>query len=625
MNKTSPTRAMRAHPDIDQLKRQAKELLEAFRAGEPSASAEVSAYFRDGNPATFALHDAQLVLARAHGFQSWPKLKAYVDGVTANNLKVAVRAGDTERVRSMLRLRPELLSMNLSGFYDNPICYAVLERNADMVRLLLEHGADPRKGTHGGPLSMATERGYDEIAALLREKDQNRPLSLSGPEADRPSIPDELRAAYRAGDEDRAIAMLEENPSLIYAHRDGFTPLHAAAALLLERMAGWLIAQGADVEAHSDSGESPLDVTGCGRGHGKTGSPDQVRRMMDLLLAHGAQHTPRWAVMTGDSEWLRGRHAEGALGDPLHAGEGLLSLAVKFDKPEILALLLELGFDPDERRRLDLDPPEDTWGQPLRNCAEYGKHKMAEMLLLRGADPNAHIYTSGTPLFVAYGQKDGPMVDLLERHGGYLDAEMVGWLDLAEKAKQMLDDEAAGRLRNEAIPPSAEGQPVAELLLIGGVNHSEILKLALPRIQRPRHDPWWAKKLDESCGRGDISCLRLLLEHCDVAACAPTILHEIASGEWPQSQGFRPEEERAIKAEMLLNAGARLDTRDDWSRSTPLGHACRQGRIELVRLFLARGADPVEAGAEPWATPRAWARKMKHDDVLRVLLDHWPN
>jgi hypothetical protein len=32
---------------------------------------------------TFALHDAQFALARAYGFESWPKLKAAVDGVTS--------------------------------------------------------------------------------------------------------------------------------------------------------------------------------------------------------------------------------------------------------------------------------------------------------------------------------------------------------------------------------------------------------------------------------------------------------------------------------------------------------------------------------------------------------------
>src|SRR5262249_25027214 len=72
-----------------------------------------------------------------------------------------------------------------------------------------------------------------------------------------------------------------------------------------------------------------------------------------------------------------------------------LSHAVNYDRPEVLALLLGLGFDPDERRRLDLEPAEDSWGQPLRNCAEHDKLAMAEMLLARGADPNAHIYASG--------------------------------------------------------------------------------------------------------------------------------------------------------------------------------------------------------------------------------------
>jgi hypothetical protein len=47
--------------------------------------------------------------------------------------------------------------------------------------------------------------------------------------------------------------------------------------------------------------------------------------------------------------------------------------------------------------------------------------------------------------------------------------------------------------------------------------------------------------------------------------------------------------------------------------------ACRWGRIELVKLLLARSADPVETGAEPWATPRVWAEKSGHK-AARALL-----
>lgn len=59
---------MREHPDLDQLKRQAKELLKAFTTGLPDAVAEVNAHYRGADAATFALHHAQLVLARAYGF-----------------------------------------------------------------------------------------------------------------------------------------------------------------------------------------------------------------------------------------------------------------------------------------------------------------------------------------------------------------------------------------------------------------------------------------------------------------------------------------------------------------------------------------------------------------------------
>ena len=68
---------------------------------------------------------------------------------------------------------------------------------------------------------------------------------------------------------------------------------------------------------------------------------------------------------------------------------------------------------------------------------------------------------------------------------------------------------------------------------------------------------------------------------------------------------------------MLLDHGARLDLRDDLLKSTPLGWACRWGRKELVELLIARGAPVNEPDAEPWATPRAWAEKMKQRRCAR--------
>ena len=86
----------------------------------------------------------------------------------------------------------------------------------------------------------------------------------------------------------------------------------------------------------------------------------------------------------------------------------------------------------------------------------------------------------------------------------------------------------------------------------------------------------------------------------------------------------RGETEHVPFAEMLLDQGARVDIRDELLQSTALGWACRWGRVHFVKLLLERGADPVETDAEPWATPRAWAQKMKHDNVLQLLLSYLP-
>ena len=108
-----------------------------------------------------------------------------------------------------------------------------------------------------------------------------------------------------------------------------------------------------------------------------------------------------------------------------------------------------------------------------------------------------------------------------------------------------------------------------------------------------------------------------MLERCDpnvTGRFGLTMLHDIAA-----SRDSVTADERVAFSTLLLDAGARLDVRDDVLESTPLGWACRWGRTEQVKLLLERGADPIEADAEPWATPAAWAEKMRHDNVLALL------
>ena len=102
MSGNFPTRRLPEQPSLEQLRNQAKDLLRDYRAGDAAAAAEIGRFERNPDPATFALNDAQRALARAYGFESWPKLKAFVDGVTVRRFAEAVQAGDIDRVRAML-------------------------------------------------------------------------------------------------------------------------------------------------------------------------------------------------------------------------------------------------------------------------------------------------------------------------------------------------------------------------------------------------------------------------------------------------------------------------------------------------------------------------------------------
>src|ERR1700733_3236607 len=108
MSKPHPNAARRlpAQPSLENLRKQAKDLLEAYRSGDPAAVAEVQRFERAPDSGKFALNDAQRILARAYGFPSWPKLKAFVDGATIARFAEAVQRSDTAQAQAMLHSRP---------------------------------------------------------------------------------------------------------------------------------------------------------------------------------------------------------------------------------------------------------------------------------------------------------------------------------------------------------------------------------------------------------------------------------------------------------------------------------------------------------------------------------------
>lgn len=632
-----PTRAMRDNPDIDQLKRQARELLEAYRAQSPDTIIEVAAHHRTATPETFALHDAQFVLARSYGFESWPKLKAAADGVTTTRLHEAVQKSDLGAVRALLARRPEIVDLlreGPSGFEIRAIHIAVMARDVEMTRLLLEAGADTRDGIWPNrdatsPRTIAEERGYDEIVALMtaqEEKRGARSVNAHGDGVHR------LRDAMMTGGEEAVIAVFESEPALAdMCPPDGVTMLHRAAQYGLLRVARWLLDHGADVNKPSQpdfwrwKGRTPLEFAVWEFAADSDRSAREA--IAALLIERGAELTPLAAAALGHWDYLASCPLESL------QGKAVLQAAVRGDRPDVLRRLLERGLDPNERMQLgQLEDQTFSSGGPLLEAVNTGRIDMARLLLSRGADPNASVYTAGSATGAAYNggsprthAPDQAMIDLMVEHGGWIDASAVGYLRNVELARRMLQ----GEIDPHPESGTFSGEKVAEQILWGGASgrSAEIVRMALERIDWPRDDPRWFwllwrplpghRDLDEVEQADSRATFRLILDRCDPNLQAPesgqTMLHEVIA---------RDHGVGVALATMLLDTGARTDIRDEFLKSTPLGWACRWGRVALVELLLARGADPIEAGAEPWATPLAWAERRRHAEIASILRKH---
>jgi len=105
-----PARDLPARPNLEQYKKQAKELVKAFRAGHDAAQQRVREHHPHPARDTFELADAQLVIAREHGQESWPKFRQLIerasDRVPAAAWKTAedaIVAGDVAALERVLR------------------------------------------------------------------------------------------------------------------------------------------------------------------------------------------------------------------------------------------------------------------------------------------------------------------------------------------------------------------------------------------------------------------------------------------------------------------------------------------------------------------------------------------
>jgi ankyrin repeat protein len=239
-------KSLPSRPNLEQLKKQAKDLLKAARASVPAALQRFVQHHpaapQPGGTAAgfsaFTLSDAQLVVARELGFKSWPDLKEQVESMQFETeeplelLKKAFHADDAPQFRRLLNRFPEAkawMNQSLAAF-DAPL--VTQARSRQMLDVLLEAGVDIN----------AKSRWWAGGFGLLHTAEP----SLAAYAIERGAMVD-VHAAARLGMLEKLRNLLDADPALVHARGgDGQTPLHFASTVAIARL---LLDRGADIDA----------------------------------------------------------------------------------------------------------------------------------------------------------------------------------------------------------------------------------------------------------------------------------------------------------------------------------------------------------------------------------------
>lgn len=365
-----PVRRLPVRPDLDHLRRQAKDLLRAARAGEPAAIAELREHHPDPiDPASAKLADAQLVLARSYQTPSWTRL------VQATRLAAAIWQDDLDDVRYLVTANPKLIHepvlVRADSDWGPPMTYAANLGRDRIIRFLRECGATDVESAAG----RAALQGQVETARMLYAMAGSPPLeenALGGPaytlSAEGTALLLELGATVRSGN---------GCPVEVVLQTDSRKP--AAKHAILEMYAR----HGLELP------DTPTMALHRGR--------------IDLLEEHLARDPGLLGRTFSHREIYP---AEMGCGDPLDAtvgtplgGSTLLHMCVDYDELEIARWLLDRGMDVNVRSAVG---PSGFGGhtalfntvvsQPnfWMNYRKRGPFvaPFTELLLERGADPN---------------------------------------------------------------------------------------------------------------------------------------------------------------------------------------------------------------------------------------------
>jgi ankyrin repeat protein len=523
-------------------------------------------------------------------------------GVDVWEMFCACITGDLETVRRLVGKDPALARCNFA--YRTPIYFAVRENQIEVVKYLLDHGAEPLGFTVNDTLlDICRDRGYAEMEKLL--EDNYAATKGASPKGE------DIAAAIRARDLPRVKSLLDASPELLSAG-DGRSnqPIHWAVMTRQPDMIDELLARGANIDTARQDGARPIQL--CNGDYNFRGwrdvpqdwpvTPSQV---LEHLRGRGAYLDICTAASIGDLERARELlDRDPALANRVseyvsyYIGSGApLKNAAARGHIEIVKLLLERGADP--------NLPEEgvaPHGHALYSAVANGHYEIAKLLLEHGAYPNPEVESSADALSRAISNSDQAMIDLLCSYGAARAAHLLAYYGDVHTAAAVF-----------AANPTLADDPEA-LANAAGEGHEAFVRLMLryqPDLPKRVQFPGWL------VGAKTRELNELLFQH-GLDPSRPdwlrgTPLHQLArKGE-------------VEKAEIFIDHGADLHARDEDICSTPLGWAAKFGQLEMVELLLRRGAKPNLPDDLPdlaWATPLAWATRRGHQQIVELLRQH---
>jgi len=455
--------------NLEQQKKQARELLRAVRSGNTDALARLRSRHRrwaqTGDTAVrqeMALHDAQFVIAREQGFASWTKLRAYAEGSTQGRhtrVFVADVKWIADRVQGLVRTRqsagPAALEQirewhpRFSGCSDEEILQAPFSEEDARLVYAREHGfdswddlaerinrlaSDPRAAAGEPFLAAFQALQARDVAAVKALLERNPQLTKERGTNGNTLLNLAVSLTAKA---DRSVGMAMIQP-LLDAGADvndvndrGWTPLHQAAYSNQRDAAELLIRSGADLDADAHgAGGTPL-IVALFWGHRETAdllgdysfAPGNLRVAAGLgnrelleqcfsaeqkLTAEACAARGFYRPHSGFPDWQPSA-------DPQQVLDEALVWASKSGRTEVLARLVRAGA------LLDADPYR---GTALIWAASRNRLETAEWLIDHGATVNQKASFGGpthgqgvTALHIAAQSGHLSMVLLLIRRG----------------------------------------------------------------------------------------------------------------------------------------------------------------------------------------------------------------